>query len=130
MSESKKLDIAPHEGCELEYVMLGIKPLASLEKSKQPEQFDLALKLHYAVSVMRHTEDLITVTRKENANLHNIFALLTSSKATIVVRSKAEKHRLLGRLFGYTEEQIEDFIKADMQCACGQCKWDEHEETK
>ena len=116
--------IAPHEGKELEYVVNGIKPLASIDANKQPELFKRAIKMRNVISVCYHNHELITITRKENQQLHATFALLTSSKASIVVRSKAEKHRLLGRLFGYSEEDIDAFIKEDIQCECVQCKWD------
>ncbi|QPI17675.1 hypothetical protein vBAmePR8F_gp15 [Alteromonas phage vB_AmeP_R8W] len=120
------MPIAPHEGRELEMVMNGIKPLASIEKDKQPEQFERALQLAnvLSVTVVLHSDNLLTVTRKENEKLHGTFALLNSPKAAIVVRSKEEKSRLLGRLFGYSEEDIDEFIAADMQCACGQCKFE------
>lgn len=116
--------IAPHEGKELEYVVNGIKPLASIEASKQPELFERAIALRNVISVHYHNHELITITRKENSNLHRTFALLTSPQASIVVRSKEEKQRLLGRLFGYSEEDIDEFIKQDLGCACGQCDWD------
>jgi len=117
--------VAPHEGKELEYVSLGIKPLASLEFSKDPKQYTKALKLLNVLSVYKQTDDLITITRKENASLHGVFKVLTSHKAHLLVRSEQEKHRLLGRLFGYSEEDIDAFIKSDLKCACGQCKFGE-----
>ena len=117
--------VAPHKGRELEYVAMGIKPLASLEFSKDPEQYNKALDLVHIWSVCKQTDDLITITRKENAHLHSVFKLLTSNKAYILVKSEHEKHRLLGRLFGYSEEDIDKFINADLKCACGQCKFGE-----
>lgn len=117
--------VAPHEGNEIELVCNGIKPLASIEAKKDPEQFEKALQLRFAFSIRYHTNEHITFTRKENKDLHDVFALLNSPRAAMVVRSKAEKHRLMGRLFGYSEEDIEAFIKSDLQCACGQCKWEE-----
>ncbi len=117
------MSIAPHEGRELEYVMLGIKPLASLDVNKQPEQFKRALRLKHAVTVYYHTNNLITITRPENDDLHNVFAVLSTNEANILVRTAEEKHRLLGRLFGYSEEDIDSFIAAGLECACGQCNW-------
>ena len=117
--------IAPHEGKELEYVMNGIKPLASIDYNKQPELFYRALQLRHQLSIRYHYNDsLITITKPENSKLHGTFELLMSSKASMVVKSKEEKQRLLGRLFGYTEEDIDEFIAQDIGCACGQCHWD------
>lgn len=120
------MPIAPHEGREIEMVMNGIKPLASIEKSKQPEMFEKALALSDMIDivVVLHDKGHLTITRKENEKLHGVFSLLCSPKAAMVVRSQAEKSRLLGRLFGYSEEDIDEFIAADMQCACGQCKFE------
>ena len=125
------MPIAPHENIELEYVMVGLKPLASLEKDKQPDQFERALKLQHVASVVQHDDNLLTVTRKENKHLHGVFTLLSSKQASILVKSAEEKHRLLGRLFGYSETDIDEFIAAGLDCACGQCEWDkEPEETR
>lgn len=116
--------IAPHEGHEINMVMWGMKPLASIEFHKQPNQFKRAIKLSHILSVCHQDLGSLTVTLPENAHLHETFKLLSSPKASVIVRSKEEKHRLLGRLFGYTEDQINDFIKSDMQCACGQCRFE------
>lgn len=118
------MSIAPHEGRELELVMIGIKPLASLEKDKQPEQYAQACKLHNVASVVHHDNNLLTVTRRENNNLHAVFQLLSTTQSSLLVRSAEEKHRLLGRLFGYSEENIDSFIAKGLACACGQCEWD------
>lgn len=114
-------DIAPHKGEELNYVMLGLKPLASIEYSKQPDMFARALALKHVVNVRVHSNTHVTVTLEENKHLHDTFALLTSAKAAQIVRSKEEKQRLLGRLFGYSEKQIDDFIKLNIQCNCVCC---------
>jgi len=123
------MPIAPHEGQELNYVMMGKKPLACIDRTKQPEMYDRAMRLKYVVSVKKQTEDMITVTDFRNSDLHTLFEILSSTRASVIVRTKKEKHRLLGRLFGYSEEDIEEFLAADMQCACGQCKWDDELHT-
>lgn len=116
--------VAPHEGHEINMVMWGMKPLASIEFNKQPNQFSRAIKLSHILSVRHQDLGSLTVTLPENSHLHETFKLLSSPKVPVIVRSKEEKHRLLGRLFGYTEEQINEFIKSDMQCACGQCRFE------
>lgn len=120
--------IAPHEGRELEYVCLGIKPIAHITKDKDPKQFQQALTLVNVHSIVMHSPTELTITKKENKELHDVFVFLSSTKADRLIRTKEEKNRLLGRLFGYTEEEIDAFIKADMKCACGQCKFGDEDE--
>ncbi|ASL24395.1 hypothetical protein vBAspPH44_12 [Alteromonas phage vB_AspP-H4/4] len=115
------MPVAPHEGKELEYVMNGIKPLALIDGRKEPEQFERALKLQNVATVVLHNNNELTITRNENAKLHGVFSLLNSPKAAMVVRSKEEKQRLMGRIFGYSEEDIADFIKANVDCKCRHC---------
>lgn len=115
------LQIAPHEGRELEYVANGIKPLALINRAKQPEQYGRAMDLQHVLVIRRQNNDEITITTKANEKLHDTYALLNSPQAAVIIRSVEDKHRMLGRLFGYSEEQIDAFIKADMKCACGNC---------
>jgi len=123
------MPIAPHEGRELEFVVNGIKPLASIDKKKQPEQFARALTLQHCMSIQHHADDLITVTLTENKELHDVFRILSTTKSSIIVKTSTEKHMLLGRLFGYSEEDIQEFLKAEMTCACGQCDWDKPKDS-
>ena len=116
--------VAPHEGNELTLVMQGVKPAAIIEFKKQPEMYKKALELHYTLSVYHLTTGVISVTQKKNAKLHSIIALLGSSKASIVVRSKAEKQRMLGRILGYSDFEIDEFIKNPPECDCRWCMYE------
>jgi hypothetical protein len=117
------MPIAPHEGKEIQLVLEGVKPLATIDKDKDPEQYRRAF-LTIDLAIDRQGEGLISITRMENTHLHAVFKLLSTTRANVLVRTPEEKHRLLGRLFGYNEEDIDDFINAGLKCACGQCKWE------
>jgi hypothetical protein len=107
--------IAPHEGRELDLVMLGTKPLGSC-KAGSP-----------LATVILGSTDLYSFVREGNIYFAltqapiNMYKLLNSSTAALVVRSKQEHNRLVGRLFGYTEEEIDVFIESNLDCACGDC---------
>lgn len=120
------MSIAPDKGHELNHVMLGLKPIASLSKKKDPVQYERALTLRHVqgVVIVRQTDDVITVSKAENAKLHVVYTILTTKEANKLVRSKEGKQVLMGRMFGYTDDQIADFIKADIKCDCAECRWD------
>ena len=57
----------------------------------------------------------------------NAFKFLTSETAKLIIKSKEEHHRAMGRLFGYTEEEINAFIQtADIDCDCIACTGVQH----
>ena len=118
------MTIAPHEGREIELVLDGTKPLATLKGNVYPKELRAAINTHKLITRYNAEQDVLVVVKPQHSFLIGLFGLLSSTKANFIVRSKEEKHRLLGRLFGYSEEDIDDFIAKDMKCACGQCKWD------
>jgi hypothetical protein len=120
MSQNKS-GVAPHEGEELTLVMMGVKPAAIIERDKQPEMYDKAQSLCHVISVYQLDVGIISVTKPENAHLHATIELLGSPNAKIVVRSTAEKQRLLGRILGYSEEQIDEFVRNPPECDCRWC---------
>ena len=117
------MPVAPHQGREIEYVMNGIKPLATIDINKDPEQYKKAQDLHYQLKVS-YEGSLAIITQPENYWMHDLFRVLSTKKANVLIKTPEEKHRLLGRLFGYSEEDIDDFINAGLECACGQCAWE------
>ena len=121
---SNNLCVAPHEGDELTLVMMGVKPAAIIEYQKQPEMYDKAQELCHTISVHQLEVGVISVTQRKNANLHSIIELLGSSRAKLIVRSKEEKQRMLGRILGYSEEQIDEFIKNPPECNCRWCAYE------
>lgn len=125
MSDNK---IAPHEGRELWLVLAGIKPFAIIDETKQPNQIEWLFRLLYTNDVSvplivkwkNNTE--LAVTLLENSHLHDQYDQLIKPNAAQVYRSKADHQRAMGKLFGYTDDEIEAFIKAEIKCDCVNCK--------
>jgi len=117
--------VNPHKGKELEYLMNGIKPMCTLSLDDPESNKVLNGSLMYLTTVVVDTiEQSVTVTKRENAFLHGIMNFLTSENAHMMIRSKTEKHRMIGRLFGYTEDQIDEFLLSDeaRDCKCQFCR--------
>ncbi len=112
MSEQQ---IAPHEGREVELVLNGTKQLGSATLGSP------------TALVVRETNELFEYIKDDSVYFAltqepiETYKFLNSSAAKVVIRSKQEHQRLLGRLFGYTEEEIDTFIEANLNCACGNC---------
>jgi hypothetical protein len=137
VEEDAEKSIAPHEGSELALVLEGKKLICTIHKKKQPEQFNTALrraaedlrvsvgKLHGdALIAEKINDDETAFYLRENHDVAAVHRLLLR-RPDVLVRSQEERSRLFGRIFGYTEEQIDEFIAAEMPCACGHCKWDQ-----
>lgn len=132
---TKKL-IAPHEGRELHMVMQGEKNICTIQKSKDPVQLQIAKNtVQAAVSaaapygrgnandlMMEQIDpDTFAFYLRKNSDVAAVHRLLLESPDKLV-RTNKERSVLFGRIFGYSEEEIEAFLEADMQCACGHCK--------
>jgi hypothetical protein len=115
---------APHEGIELQLVIDGKKPIGLVEQLKDPVQYRQVLHNQNIKIKVRTSEEGAEVlfALPNNSALMDMYELLQSPQAARVVRSKAEHQRLMGRLFGYSEEEIEGFINGDIKCNCSKCK--------
>jgi len=119
--------VAPHQFNEVRLVLAGSKPLATIERSKDESGYATAIALGTAGMLrtyVRPTVDDCTgevvFTKPANAQLITRYVwLLQNGVATYGVK---ENHRKLGRLFGYTEADIETFINAEINCLCQKCK--------
>jgi hypothetical protein len=108
--------IAPHKGREIIGVLDGTKPLGSISTvSRDAKEVLSNTKLH---KFIKDGELYFALTEAPI----NAYKFLSSSASAQVVRSKKEHQRLLGRLFGYTEEQIDGFIRQNFTCDCVNCK--------
>ena len=108
-------EIAPHLNKELTLVKKGTKPRGSVHMGSTEASEIIADKAMYhylsgGVLYFSLTQTPI-----------NTYKFLSSSGAAIILRSKQEKNRLLGRLFGYTEDEIDVFIEANLDCQCQDC---------
>jgi len=118
--------IAPHENNEVRLVLSGAKPLATIEKAKDPYGFALAIAMSGTGAlycVVRPTADLpsgeVIITLPSNkSHIYHYDWLLDYGVKQLGLKNF---HRKMGRLFGYAETDIEAFIEADIDCGCSKC---------
>ena len=118
--------VAPHEHCEVRLVAAGTKPLATIEKRKQPILYSIATALASTgmlVAVFHKSTDSpegeVIITAPRNRGLIKTYLeLLRTGVSDFGVK---EYHRRMGRLYGYSEEDIEAFIAAEVHCTCAKC---------
>jgi hypothetical protein len=112
--------IAPHESLEVRLVLAGTKPMAVIEHKKDPYGFALAVSfaktgaLYYRIS-----EGEVVLTKPNNKFLVDFYHNLT--KYGVKDYGIKEYHRQMGKLFGYSKKDIEDFIDAEIKCNCTKC---------
>lgn len=115
--------IAPHQNCEVRLVMAGSKPLGIVERLKDPYGYALAISMSNVgslamVNIPGHDAEVI-VTKPHNQHLiGQYFHLIRDG---IDMYGIKEYHRKLGKLFGYTDEDIEEYINSDVHCQCNKC---------
>lgn len=116
-------NLAPHGGRELSMILNGEKPLAYLERVEGKEfMYDLVIDIWFEniFEVAFIEPDGIAFTLPKNKDLLEDYKKLLSGET--VVENNHEYQRLMGRLFGYSEEDIEAFIKQEIKCDCINCK--------
>jgi hypothetical protein len=119
--------VAPHENNEVRLVLGGFKPLATIEKDKDPIGYALAIALSGTGSLAKHIvkstdcpSGEVVITKPINAHLIVLYMeLLANGVKQYGIK---EYHRRMGRLFGYTEDDINTFIEADIHCECSKCR--------
>jgi len=118
--------IAPHEHTEVRLVLSGSKPLATIEKVKDPIGYSIAIAMAGTgalKALTRPTTDspegeVVIVLPANKSLLVTYQELLEAGVANYGIKSY---HRQMGKLFGYTALDIEMFIKSDIQCDCVKC---------
>lgn len=124
--------LAPHEGKEWYLVLMGKKPFAVVEKNKDPVQYNHVLD-NPDFYTFRATEHEIRFWSKDNKtgymNNSKYVRLVMSATSLIQQHGLAWYQREMGRLFGYTEKQIDAFINGDVKCNCAKCKGVSHAEV-
>lgn len=118
--------IAPHRGQEVRLVQAGLKPLATVERGKDKSQYAMAVSLIAAGSLAGHVRPTaddpggeVVFTRPSNARV--IADYLWLAKEGVQRYGIKEYHRKIGALFGYSLDDIEAFIEAEVQCNCIKC---------
>ena len=96
--------IAPHEHCEVQLVLGGLKPLAVLERDKSPYSRAFAYSLASAGLLFHYTDrngDVIITKPGNRLLVDEYLDLLLHGVDRYGLK---EYHRKMGRLFGYGEE--------------------------
>ena len=119
--------VAPHQNNEVRLVLGGFKPLATIEKDKDPIGYALAIALSgtgaLAKRIIKSVDcpnGEVIITKPCNRPLIDVYIELMAHG--VRVYGIKEYHRRMGRLFGYTEDDINVFIKTDIHCECSKCK--------
>lgn len=118
--------VAPHQNNEVRLVLGGLKPLGTIERDKDLTGYAMAVSLKNAgllYAECRPTPDCergeIVFTKVANRRLVAEYnSLLETGVKTFGIK---EYHRKMGRLFGYSADDIETFINAEIQCDCAKC---------
>lgn len=116
--------IAPHEGREIELVLSGKKPFAVIEAAKDPKQFRLAFRHADKLEVRATKIDEISLElRGTGCRHHYKYIRLLADKEKILASyaGKAKWQTAMGRLFGYSDEEIQAFTINPPKCTCGKC---------
>tara|TARA_R110002020_G_scaffold433848_5_gene643968 strand:- start:459 stop:824 length:366 start_codon:yes stop_codon:yes gene_type:complete len=113
--------VAPHENCEVRLVLGGNKPLAAIEKSKDPYGYALAIAMAGTGALAKYIVEPgeVLITKPNNwAYIVQYISLLNYGVKRLGIK---EYHRRMGKIFGYTAEDIEAFIEAEIVCSCTKC---------
>ena len=114
--------VAPHESNEVRLVLGGLKPLAAIEKAKDAIGYALAVALAgtgaLSIQFMQGAAECIVTTPANKFKLDQYQWLLKYGVENVGLK---EYHRRMGRLFGYTEKDINAYIEADIHCECQKC---------
>jgi len=116
--------IAPHVGREIDLVLDGVKPLATIERRKDRLGFNRAValadtRMNVWVVVRNGDEGPEAILSYRPDLIREYRWLLDNGVREYGIK---EYHRRMGRLFGYAEADIEAFIAADIDCDCSKCR--------
>ena len=127
VNSRKRGRVAPHVGNEVQLVLNGTKPLATIEALKDLTGYGMAVCLINAGLLhgkCRPTEDCVAgevvFVKPGNKLLINEYEYaLEHGVAQWGIKGY---HRKMGELFGYSPEDIEAFIEAEINCDCAKCR--------
>ena len=118
--------VAPHLNKEVQLVLGGTKPLATIERSKDLTGYCLAVQLIGAgllIGNVNPTSDDCTgeVVFTLPVNRHNLREYAQLQDRGVAEMGLKWYHRQMGKLFGYSEADVEAFILAEITCECSKC---------
>lgn len=121
------MSIAPHLNSEVRLVLGGLKPLGTIERKKDPLGYALAISMCSTGALAMHvepTEDSpegeVVITLPHNSHLiAEYYWLLKHGVKELGIK---EYHRRMGEMFGYSKDDINDFINSSIHCECSKCK--------
>lgn len=116
--------IAPHKGHEIDLVISDEKPLAVIEERKDPEQYARALKIRrdpygsVFVTKLTGAEGPEAVVYKSVRQFHKYVGLLDNGRDEL---GEVGYARAMGALFGYSQEDVDAYIRDRVDCDCSKC---------
>jgi len=123
--------IAPHEGNELDMLLAGTKVFAVLKVGKHDKLIERMRVSFYSIyfpinyrPVVCPTGNVVEYVLYTEAGLSNkvlYTALVNISEWYIETFGKEDYQRKMGKIFGYSDEDIEEFVKNPPDCNCMKC---------
>jgi len=117
--------IAPHEGNELDMLLAGTKVFAVLERDKHRFQINRYYSMYNTkFDCLYHEvfDDDLLLCRTAGIPQLVLYKALFSQKYWYVETFGIEDYqRKMGKIFGYSDEEIEEFINNPPDCNCGKC---------
>ena len=114
--------VAPHEGRELSLIANGRKPFAVIEKRKNAADYFAAggiTKAGITVAYREGANGPEVIVSKTRAAVREYDRLIVDGVKRLGIK---QYQREMGRLFGYSAADIEDYIAAEINCNCAKCK--------
>jgi hypothetical protein len=117
-----KKDIAPHEGNELDMILAGTKVFAVLSATKHDKLIERCKACLRVLGGWNYTRTLYRVFSVAGGDHNSFYLHLVNNKNRYIEIFGIEMYqRSMGKLFGYTDEQINSFIASDIDCTCDNC---------
>ncbi len=117
--------IAPHEGNELDMLADGSKVFAVLEEGKHDDLIDGVLYGNAIPNIVTEwfdsTELMVFHYALGRVNKEMYCVLRDNREYYILMFGKEDYQTRMGKIFGYSDEEIAEFISNPPDCSCGKC---------
>lgn len=114
--------IAPHQGRELALVLAGTKPMGSLQFVQYVDQMrSMKISKPFVVDTV-HTPDGMFVIFSLDGDILKKYRELLLNERALAENGLEWYQRSMGKLFGYTEEEVDAFVSKEFKCNCANCK--------